>query len=90
MLINLPNLVYKVKTLRNNPFKRRGNVCKPDQGHRILVGCHKGKSGLQFNGSLKGQHFRGALIFYVNSEYIYSSVCQKDRSVNMIDDSIKR
>ena len=50
----------------------------------------KGKSRLQFNGSLKGQHFSGALIFYVNSEYIHPSVCQKDRSVNMIDDSIKR
>ena len=50
----------------------------------------KGKSRLQFNGSLKGQHFSGALIFNVNSEYIHPSVCQKDRSVNMIDDSIKR
>ena len=31
MLTNLPNLLYKVKALQNNTFKRRGNVYKPDQ-----------------------------------------------------------
>ena len=31
MLTNLPNLVYKVKDLQNDTYKRRGKVYKPDQ-----------------------------------------------------------
>ena len=45
MLTNLPNLVYKVKTLQNNTFKRWGNVYKPDQrATESWSGVLKGKT----------------------------------------------
>ena len=45
MLTNLPNLVYKVKALQNDTYKRRGKVYKPDQrATESWSGVLKGKT----------------------------------------------